>query len=176
MDDQTTFASLSALTSLTLVKNTGITIQGNSVGGITGMDLKSLILNFQSIPDNTLTLLASSDSNPISSSLSTLSLSNSNQAGAIPAALPATLPNLVELHLDGNAYSTLPDPSTNRGVIFPSQVAVVTLQGNSGMTGTISSAECQALQSASSSVTCDFSGTAITLQSGVASCGNCVFG
>ncbi|KAG8952754.1 hypothetical protein FRC04_003677 [Tulasnella sp. 424] len=173
MNDQTTFASLSALTSLTLVKNTGITVQGNSVAGITGMNLKSLILNFQSIPDNTLTLLAASTSNPISSSLSTLSLSNSNQAGSIPAALATTLPNLVELHLDGNAYSTLP---ANGGVIFPSKTTVVVLTGNSGMTGTISSAECQALQSASSSATCDFSGTGITLQTGVASCGNCKFG
>ncbi|KAG8995234.1 hypothetical protein FRB90_000227 [Tulasnella sp. 427] len=174
MDDQTTFSTLSALKSLTLVKNAGITIQGNSMAGITGMgNLKELVLNFQSVPANALDLLTASSSNPISSSLSTLSLSNSNQAGSIPAALPTALPNLVELHLDGNAYSTLP---TNGGVIFPSKTSVISLKGNSGMSGTISSAECQALQKASSSSTCDFSGTAITLQSGVTSCGNCVFG
>ncbi|KAG8902824.1 hypothetical protein FRB99_004065 [Tulasnella sp. 403] len=114
---QTPFTSLSSLKSLTLIQNSQISIPGNDLGGLTSMPLTSLVLNFLSIPTNTLQSLTSASST-LAGSLTLLDLTSTSQTGAVPNNLPQALPNLVELHLDNNAYTSLPDPTTNGGVVF----------------------------------------------------------
>ncbi|KAG8862297.1 hypothetical protein FRB96_001876 [Tulasnella sp. 330] len=169
------------LTTLSLTKNSGISISGATLGGITQLGaLTGLVLNFQTIPVNTLDIITntgSAQTTPLQAGLSTLDLSSTNIGGALSAGLVQGLPNLTVLHLDDNAFTAL-DTNTG-GAVFPPKVSAVSIRGNTGMTGFITAAECDAFGKASATI-CDFTGTEVTLANGVANteggCSVCVFG
>ncbi|KAG9004113.1 hypothetical protein FRB95_001757 [Tulasnella sp. JGI-2019a] len=169
------------LTALSMNKNTGITISGSTLAGITQLSaLTGLVMNFQTIPINALDIITNtgnSNQTPLQSSLTTLDLSSTNIGGTLSSGLAQGLPNLVELHLDNNAFTAL--PANDAGVVFPPKVTSVSIRGNTAMSGTISTAECDALGKVSAT-TCDFTGTAVMLATGVAvtegGCSVCIFG
>lgn len=139
------------------------------------MSLKTLVVNFQPLPITGLDTITGTKS-PLQTSLTVLDLSYTGIGGILSASLASALPNLTELHLDDNVFSTL--PTSANGVFFPPKVSVMSMRGNSAMEGGITAQECDAFGQAEAT-RCDFSGTQITLASGVSTseggCSVCLF-
>lgn len=170
-----------SLNTLSFTKNYGISISGATLGGITQLSaLTGLVMNFQSIPVDALDIISNTgntNTTPLQANLASLDLSSTNIGGALSAGLAQGLPNLAVLHLDDNAFTAL--PANDGGLVFPPKVSAVSIRGNTGMTGSLTAAECDALGKASVT-TCDFTGTEVVLANVVLNseggCSVCVFG
>lgn len=151
------------------------------MAGITQMtNLTQLTLNIQQLPQNTLDILTNTGSNtpiPLSKTLQSLDMRNNGLSGVISAGLGQGLPNLINLHLDENVFASLPT-ANDAGMIFPPGLTSVTISGNTGMIGSLSTAQCDSFGQANIQQ-CDFTGTSVSVASGVSptegGCGKCKF-
>jgi Leucine-rich repeat (LRR) protein len=169
LNDQ--ISNLSQLRSLSLSSNQQLEINGPTLGGISDLGLTSLNLNTQSLPSNALAVLAQSESK-LASTLTLLKMTSTGLSGQIPDALAQGLSGLKTLILDGNSFTSMPDPATNNGIIFPNGLTTLSVAANPGLQGVLTSAECRALQQANVK-SCVFTGTSVTLETGLSNCGNC---
>ncbi|CAE6359203.1 unnamed protein product [Rhizoctonia solani] len=138
------FSSASALASLTLVRNAKM---GSSLPSAIGsLSLRSLIINGQALTSADAVLSSSS----LALSLQTLDLSSNNIASALPSDLSG-MKALAELNLSGNDIAA-PFP-----IAMPPLLQVLSLEGNSKLSGTLPSSMC-----ASSTLTqCDLKSTSL---------------
>lgn len=173
--------SLPALNALLFLGNPNLLLGGSTMAGITQMsNLTELTLNIQVLPQNAFDILTNTGSNtpiPLSKTLQSLDLRNTGLLGTVSAGLAQGLPNLVNLHLDENTFTSLPT-GNDAGIIFPSGITSLTISGSTGMTGSLSAAQCDSFGKAGIQQ-CDFTGTSVTLASGVSptegGCGKCQF-
>ncbi|KAF8316036.1 RNI-like protein [Clavulina sp. PMI_390] len=165
------FKQSTNLTSLTLVKNPQLGSSLPSSLFTSPAQLKSVIVNGQSLSSAGGAITAAS--NAVKSSLTTLDLSTNSLSGSIPdfSAFSA----LTEVNLSQNQFTSLSSSSSSDG--FPSGLATLNVAGNSGLGGSVPSALCTAAGSTLQS--CDLRSTELGLNGANAttgSCGSCLFG
>ncbi|EPQ55290.1 L domain-like protein [Gloeophyllum trabeum ATCC 11539] len=145
------FSTLKKVTALTLIKNAQM--GSNLPSSLAQLSLQSLVVNTQPLADP---LSAITGSKSLQASLQLLDLSSTNLTASVPPAI-SSLQALTELHLDSNNVQPPLPPA------FPSSLQVLSLQNNSGLSGTLSGCA-TALKS------CDVASTAVQIGTGCSVC------
>lgn len=150
----TIFSSLTAITTLTLIRNPAM---GSSLpSSLTQRTLQNLVINSQSLT-NPLSILSSSLA--LQASLKLLDLSSTSLTGPIPNTI-SSFTSLTQLLLSNNDLQP-PFPTT-----FPPSLQILNLQNNTGLSGTLPNSLCNSTLLTS----CELGSTGLN-----GSCGLCRF-